>query len=1282
MADKVAKKDDFVHVHTHSDMSQLDGAGRVSEYVKEAAKRGNPAIAFTDHGTMRGYMAQYEACKDQDIKPIYGTEFYVSPDMRRKGISSEEREQLTKDLKKSEHKKALKDFEEREGIRDRWHLNVWAKSDTGLKNLYRLNSAAFIEGFYYKPRIDLAELKKYSEGLVASTGCLSSPIHDSWQQGNRRFALQFADELYDTFGEDLRLELQPHAIRDQRVANKLVLKLHDRYGAKAPLIAAQDAHYIHQRDSEHHEVLLCIGTGNFMDDPERFKFDGDQFHMRTRKEMYRAFRRHHEFIPKADVKRALDATMDLADITDAKLKIDYHAALLPPPKMPARYKGDDFSFLRDLCLDGWRWRDVERRSRDIAVRRGVAYGHTYGEYAVRLRHELRALRKQRFVPYFLIIRELYAYARGVGIMCGPGRGSVGGSLIAYLLGMTAVDPIEHGLIFERFINPFRIDMPDIDMDFEDRRRHEIMEWLVQRFGRDNVAQIATLGKLSGKQCLRDVSRVLQVPLPEVNAVTNSIIERSSGDERASQTIKDSFKDFEVCREFNKRHPKVLHHANRLEGLTKNLGIHAAGIVTSPEPLTGLLPLEIRKHDGKDIIVTALDMYGVAALGLVKLDVLGLRTLTVIKECLEAIEFEHGLKLNLEAEDFDLNDPKTLQAFTDHDYGGVFQYDTPGADKVCTGVEFTSFEDIAAMTALNRPGTARSGLATKFVERKKNPKLVKKVDFHPKVSEITADTLGIIVYQEHVIRIFTECAGFAPGTADSLRKTIAKKIGDETLGKEREKFVEGCAKTTGIDEKTANRIMDAITFFGSYGFNKSHATEYGMIAYWCMWLKTYYPLEFYWSLLKSEPDRIRIAQLAKDAKKHDIQLLPPHVNVSSASFAIDRGANAIRGSLVDIKGVGPAAAASVMEHQPFTDFWDYIDRIDKRKVHRGVALALAKAGAFSGMLPSTKWFVEHIEDIWKEMGRKRGKPKEMFAEAEGAEDYDEEDMSLLSSSVNPLAFGKHPIDAYGDFIKRVVKVPIVSMSDENFFKDHDDKGTVIAGVVVEVKYNQVGDFHTGRLPTETERRRMFWGARYANVNIEDAGGKQNRTKFDIDIFNEFRPLIDSGVGTPVLAHVLPNARFENLRAQFAVDLGELRKKLAEGTELTVWEMIFTGEHPAKTYPWKNKDIAKKRITNGAFHRSTVGGVFTGVVTHVKIKYDKRENMMAFFGLLGGDGRYIDVIAFSSVWQYVRKAIRPGRLIRCAVEKKPDRGRGWSHFCGDHVRVMKKAKGKSAASAATT
>lgn len=502
------KPDDFVHLHTHSDMSQLDGCGKISEYVKEAKARGNPAIAFTDHGTMRGYMSQYEECKDLGVKPIYGLEFYVSPDMRRKGLTDEEKADITKGLKKSEQKPAIKEYEDREGIRDRWHLNVWAQNMEGMRNLYKLSSAAFIDGFYYKPRIDINELIKYGDGLVVSTGCLSSPINDCYIAGKKRYAIDFADKLHDAFGERMFLEIQPHAIDIQRTANRLMMKLRKRYGGKNRLLATQDAHYVNQEDAEHHEVLLCVGTADKLSNPDRFKFDGDEFHMRTRKQMWAAFRRHHEFIPPKLVKAALNATMEFAESVDVNLEVDYHKALLPDPGIPSKYKGDHFAYLKDLCLDGWMWREVPRRAAEYSAKHGIPEPEALLLYKERLIHEMKALKRQRFVPYFLIIHDLYRWARGEHIMVGPGRGSVAGCLIGYLIGITAVDPIEHGLIFERFINPNRIDMPDCDMDFEDRRRSEVIEYIRTKYGEDKVCQIATIGKMSGKQCVAEGSMIM------------------------------------------------------------------------------------------------------------------------------------------------------------------------------------------------------------------------------------------------------------------------------------------------------------------------------------------------------------------------------------------------------------------------------------------------------------------------------------------------------------------------------------------------------------------------------------------------------------------------------------------------------------------------------------------------------------------------------------------------------------------------------------------------------
>lgn len=1259
--------EDFVHLHVHSDMSQLDGCGKMSDYIEHAAKIGAPAIAFTEHGTMRGYHTAHKLGEKSGIKAIHGVEFYVSNDMYRKGLTPDERDEIGKGLKAGGKKAAIRAYEEREGIRDRWHLTVWAKNDEGLRNLYKLTSSAYLDGFYYKPRIDIPKLLEHGDGLMVATGCMSSVVYDRALSGKRKQAFFESDRLKERFGEDLWIEIQPHDMEDQIAANRFALELYDRYGGKSGLLATQDAHYVKHSDSQHHEVLLCIGTNSKMSDTERFKFDNDEFFMKSRKQMRRSFLKHHGYISKELIKQSLDNTMLFSEMVTAKVIEDYHAALLPKITIPRGYK-DEWDYLKGLCFKGWEWRGIEQRAIAVAKKRCCSVGSVRDEYKRRLLHEMNALKKQRFVGYFLLVHDIYDFARRERIMCGPGRGSVAGSLVAFLIGFSSVDPIEHGLIFERFINPSRVDMPDVDMDFEDGRRHEIFEYLREKYGEERCAQIATIGKLSGKQCLRDVSRVFEVPLREVEEVSGSIIERASGDDRANKTIEDSFKEFKVCREFDAKYPFVLKHAKRLEGMTKNLGIHAAGAVVSPEPITNYLPLEVRKSNGEDVIVTALDKDGVAAIGLVKLDVLGLRTLTVLREACEGIEKNYGKWIDLES--LPLDDRKVLDGFTNHDYVGIFQYDTPSADKACQGVTFDNFDDVSAMTALNRPGTSRSGLAAQFVARKKAPSKVKESTMHPKVTEITSDTLGIIVYQEHVIKIFTDIAGFDPGTADTLRGLIAKSKGVEAIDKERSNFIEGAVKNTpDMTKEQANAIFSAIAFFGSYGFNRSHAAAYSVIAYWTMWLKMYYPLEFFWALLKNEPDRLVIQRIAKDAKERGIKLLPPDVTTSEKHFSMDKEKNAIRGSLVDVKGVGSGAAETIMENQPFKTFGDFAKRVNKRKCNKGTVKALIAAGAFGKTVPNVKWALDNLEELWELA--KKGKSKdvdELLKNSSGLERYTEEEEQLLASKVSPLAFGEHPINAYKKFMKSNIGVELTNASSETFFSDYHNESVYISGVIVGVKLNQVGDYHTGELPSETERAAKKWGARYANVNIEDPGGVQNRVKFDIDVFDDMRHLIDSGVGTPVVAHVNVNGKFQNMRANFAIDLEEYRKKVSDEKKLSLWETLISGKHPSKTWEWSSKKRAKQRVDNSEFHKSKAGGTYCGVVTHLKTQLDKRNNEMAFFGLTGAES-HIEVLCFSSVWSACKKRIKVGSFIEIAIEKKRDKFRGTSYFYnGSGMRTL--------------
>lgn len=1259
------KTEDFVHLHTHSDMSQLDGCGRIGDYVKEAKARGNPALAFTEHGSMRGYLQLRKEAEKQGVKPIYGIEFYVSRDMHRKGLTDEEKSGVLAGVKKNERRAKIRAYEDVEGIRDRWHTTCWALTQEGMLNLQRLSSAAYVEGFYYKPRVDLDALCRYNEGLAISTGCLNGPAHDSFLQGRRRDAINHVDRLREAYGDRLYHEIQPHAIADQARVNEFELTLRERTGGK--LLAAQDAHYVHPEDADAHDLLLCIGTGAKVSDVDRFRFDGDEFYFRTRAQMRDAFIRHHGYLRKSHIREALDTTVELAERSDVKIEIDYMRALLPTPGMPKKYAGDEFAFLKDICLDGWTWRGIPGRARTYAHKHGIGSGDALGRYATRLKTELAALKRQRLILYFLVVRDLYAFARKEGIFCGPGRGSAGGSLVAYLLGITSIDPIEHGLLFERFINPDRHDLPDIDMDFEDSRRREVIEYLVGKYGKDKVCQIATVGRLSGKSVLRDVSRVLGVPLSEVNAISPSILERPDGHPREYNTLEDSFKEFDACKAFDKRFPKVRKFASKLEGMAKTLGIHAAGVVVSPTTLTDLIPLEIRKHKGADIVVSAIDMNEIASVGLVKLDVLGLRTLTVIRDCVNAAKDRHGVDLDMER--IDMNDVKVLERFTGHDFAGVFQYDTPSAYKICADVVFDDFEDIAAMTALNRPGATRSGLSERYLVRKKDASKRDEVDFHPIISKICSDTLGVIVYQEHVIKIFTELAGFSPGVADGLRKAIGKKKAEE-LKAARVDFVAGCGELHGIAPKLAGKIFGAIEAFGAYGFNKSHATAYATIAYWCQFLKVYYPTEFYWALLRNEPDRAHLKALAKEAKRAGMQILNPHVSFSRDVFSIDPDGN-IRGSLVDIKGVGKGAAATVMECQPFKSFLDFAQRVDRRRCNRGVVVTLIKAGAFEGLIPNQKFFEEHLDELWRAFTKKRSRREAIYDfwdRAKKADDYSAEERMLVAAKVNPLAFGEHPLDAYREFMSEHVGVELARI-DSQSMAELDGESVYVAGLILDARVQQIGDFHTGDLPTELERKRMFWGARYANVNLECDSGEAFRVRFDFDIFDAHHELIEAESGTPIIVHATVDAKYNRLKAHFAIDLERYRQAVRAGNESGFWSRIVAGEHPARDYPWPTPELAKKRRFNGRLLRSGTG-LFTGIVTHVRRKFDVRGEEMAFFGLLGERG-FVNVITFASYWRSIRKLVKRGRLLTMPLDRSTDSERGIAFFFnGGKVRHLKK------------
>jgi len=1234
------KSDDFCHFHTHSEYSTLDGCGKMHDFMTAAKAMGQPAIAFTEHGTVRQLTRlhkEIEENPDDVVRPIYGVELYLCKDMARRGMTPEEKARVTDNLPKSLHKEAIKKFEHDEGITGRYHLTVLAKDSVGLKNLMRVTTLGWVKGFYRRPRVDLDCLLANHEGLVVLSGCQIGSIGSDYLDGKPGGAIDKVTRLRETFGDDFYGEVMPHNMPDQVRVNKATIALSKRFGMS--LIATQDAHYIAEDDWKYQEAMLCLHSHTTLSDPNRWTFTTHDFWLKPRAAMAESFRQFHPYMTDAQVQGALDTTMELESKLQAKLEVDRFKALVPKVSIPPEFSDDENKYIRSLCLRGWKERDIDRLIVAEAARRRISIGDCRKIYMDRLRYELERMEAQKVTRYMLVVWDVYKWARAAKIECGPARGSAGGSLVSFLLGITDLDPIMFGLLFERFLSPDRIDLPDVDMDFEDARRDEVITFLHKRYGEDNASQIGTNNKLTGKGCLRDIARIMDIPLREIQPVVDAVVERSSGDERASMTIEDSFKEFPVCQRFNERYPEVLEYAKKLEGQVKALGVHAAGVVVSPVPLIDVVPLEIRsqKGDGTPKVVTAVDMYGVSDLGLVKMDILGIRNLSAMRFCREAVAERHGVEIDWLK--LPLDDKPTLANFTNHHYIGIFQFDTVSADKICDGVEFTSFDDVSAMVALDRPGTARSGLATEYLKRKKDPKKI--VSIHPLVDEICKDTLGVIVYQEHVMKIFTDVAGFSPATSDSLRRKIAKKYGDDAIAKERENFVKGAIEH-GLTPELASKLIEQIKFFGSYGFNKAHSVAYGLIAYREMYLKTHYPMEFMWALLKVEPDTDKVIRMVRACKRMGIDVLMPDINSKDpCNWTIEGGA--IVGAVSNIKGVGEAAVRAIAAAGPYKDFVDFAERVDRRRCHKGVVNALIQGGAFDRMVPNTKWLYENLEKLWVHVGKAnkgwQDKLRAIIRASAAAPKWPADVAEDIAKRINPMACGEDPLAPYVPMIEGMRTV-WMKMDDEAIW---DNPDAWMWGRIIEVRQNQVGDFHSGEEPSDEDKAKMGWGKRYANINVEDMSGRNQRVKIDVSDYEIYRPLLERGAGTVVAGHVVINKQYHSMRASFLVDLDELKAKIgAEDQGAT-----SPGFDPLELCLWDGWRPGGKHVLPICEDRIWK---MSALVVRVMQKTDKKGNEMGFLGLIGSDGLHRECLCFASSWESFQQILHRGVIAKFKLTKE--------------------------------
>jgi DNA polymerase-3 subunit alpha len=879
----------FVHLHLHTQFSLLDGANQIDPLVQQIKAFGQSAVAMTDHGNMFGAIEFYRKAKDAGVKPIIGCEAYMAPGSR-----------LAKDSGLAHN--------------DYYHLILLARNLTGYQNLIKLVSKAYLEGFYYKPRIDKEILKEHHEGLIALSGCLSGEIPYLIGQKDMDGAMLVAGEFQEIFGKGhFYLEVQANGLEHQRIANTGLIEIHKKLGI--PLAGTNDCHYLKKEDSRPHDLMLCLQTGKTINEPNRMKFDTDQLYVKTTEEMATAF---------TEFPNAVANTCRIADHCDLQLTLN--KTYLPQYKVPEGYTRE--TYLERLATEGLAARLKERPSQI----QQAAYEH-------RLREELMIICSMGFAGYFLIVWDIIKFARSRGIPVGPGRGSAAGSLVAYALRITDLDPLVYSLLFERFLNPERVSLPDIDMDFCMDRRGEVINYVVEKYGKDHVAQIITFGTLGAKAAIRDVGRVLEIPYAEVDRVAKLV------PNDLKMTLEKALEQEPRLRELVETDPKVgelMGIARSLEGLARHASTHAAGVVISEEPLTNHVPLY---KGANDEIVTQYSMGDVEKIGLVKFDFLGLKTLTMIQRAVTLVHESRPDAPPLVIDQIPFDDPKTFALLSSGKTTGLFQLESSGMRDLLTGLKPDRIEDVIAIIALYRPGPM--DLIPDFIKRKQG-KIPITYEV-PELEPILKDTYGVIVYQEQVMAIANKVSGFSLGQADILRRAMGKKKPEE-MEKLRVQFLEG-AKAHKIAEKRAEKLFELIQKFAGYGFNKSHAAAYAVICYQTGYLKAHYPTEFMAALMTTDMGNAdKIVGYFTECRDLGIKVLPPDVNESQKNFAVvDDG---IRFGMAAIKNVGEGAVESVIairsETGHFKSFFDFCRRVDLHKVNKRMLEGLIKAGAFDSM----------------------------------------------------------------------------------------------------------------------------------------------------------------------------------------------------------------------------------------------------------------------------------------------------------------------------------------------
>jgi DNA polymerase-3 subunit alpha len=885
----------FVHLHLHTQYSLLDGEIRLKALFEKAQAFKLPAITMTDHGNLFGTVEFYKQAQKHGLKPIIGCEMYIAPGSRF-------------DKESHPHKE------------NAFHLLLLCKNEKGYRNLVKLVTKAYFEGFYYKPRIDRELLREHHKGLIALSACLHGEIPHTLLKGESERALRIARELSEIFDQNrFFLELQRNDIPEQEIVNKGLMEIHRQLGL--PIVATNDCHYLTQEESRAHDVLLCIQTGKTVDDPNRMRFSTNQLYFKSPEEMTALF---------ADLPEAIANTLHIAD--RCNLELTFGHAHLPRYPLPSEETMDDR--LKKNARKGLEERLALKAQVDLSFP-----STRVQEYQDRLEREIEVITSTGFAGYFLVVADYVGYAKAQGIPVGPGRGSGAGSLVAYCLGITDIDPLDYGLIFERFLNVERKELPDIDVDFCVERRDEVLKYIAEKYGQEYVAQIITFGKMQARAVIRDVGRALNMPYGDVDKIAKLI------PSVLNITLNEALEAEPRLKELKENDPAVkelLTIAEALEGLPRHASTHAAGVVISPHQISDSVPL----YKGpKGETLTQFEMKSVQEMGMIKFDLLGLNNLTIIQYTLRTIERTHGLKTDLDR--IPLDDPATYQLLARGDTTGVFQLESSGMKDLLIKSRPRNFEDLIALNALYRPGPLKSGMVEDYIKRKHGEVPVEYP--HPHLEEVLKETLGIIVYQEQVMQIAGRLADYSMGEADTLRKAMGKKI-PEVMAQQRSRFLEGTKKNK-IDQKKAEAIFKNMETFGGYGFNKSHSAAYALITYQTAYLKAHYPLDFMVALMTSKMgNSSEVTKCIAECREKGMVVLPPDVNLSQLDFTVVE--DKIRFGLAAVKNVGAGAIESILEARKkggeFKSLIDFCERVDLRRVNRRVVESLIKCGAFDSL----------------------------------------------------------------------------------------------------------------------------------------------------------------------------------------------------------------------------------------------------------------------------------------------------------------------------------------------